>query len=57
VTSSIPAPTGCGFCGIDQRGHGRQYAEPDGWHQWQPPTQQQIKDRMLARRAERKPWT
>lgn len=42
---------GCRWCSIDQHGHGRQYVEPIGWHQWQQPTQQQIKDRMLARRA------
>ncbi|MGW2721472.1 hypothetical protein [Streptomyces sp. NPDC001492] len=44
------APGGCGLCGIERRGHGRQYAEPVGWHAWKQPTQQQIKDRMQARR-------
>ncbi|MCZ4510423.1 hypothetical protein O3Q52_19965 [Streptomyces sp. ActVer] len=46
------APTGCRHCGIEQRGHGIQAAS-DGSHIWTPPTQQQIKNRMLARRAER----
>ena len=46
------SPTGCRWCGIDQRGHGIQ-AGSDGRHAWTRPTQQQIKDRMLARRAGR----
>lgn len=45
-------PMGCRRCGIDQRGHAIQ-AGSDGSHTWQQPTQQQIKDRMVARRAER----
>jgi len=48
-----PNPMGCRRCGIDQRGHAIQ-ATADGSHTWQQPTQQQIRDRMLARRAERK---
>ncbi|MGW2520483.1 hypothetical protein ACWC09_26410 [Streptomyces sp. NPDC001617] len=47
------APNGCRLCGIEQRGHARQYKPPVGWHTWQPPAQQQIKARMLARRAAR----
>lgn len=43
-------PNGCRWCGIDQRGHAIQYGR-GGRHIWQQPTQQQIKDRMLARRA------
>jgi hypothetical protein len=53
MAARTPNPMGCRWCSIDQHGHGRQYVEPIGWHQWQPPTQQQIKNRMLARRAER----
>jgi hypothetical protein len=48
-----PNPMGCRWCGIDQRGHAQQYKAPVGWHQWGQPTQQQIKDRMLARRVQR----
>jgi hypothetical protein len=45
---------GCGRCGIDRRGHAIQ-AAADGTHTWEQPTQQQIKDRMQARRtAQRK---
>lgn len=41
---------GCRQCGIDERGHGIQ-ATYDGTHTWEQPTQEQIKTRMLARRA------
>ncbi|MEU8469556.1 hypothetical protein AB0F30_16810 [Streptomyces sp. NPDC029006] len=46
-----PNPMGCRWCGIDQRPHARQWKPPVGWHAWEQPTQQQIKDRMLARRT------
>ncbi|MCX5000896.1 hypothetical protein [Streptomyces longwoodensis] len=46
-------PNGCRWCGIDQRGHGRQHTAPVGWHAWEQPTQDQIKQRMKARRAAR----
>lgn len=46
-------PNACRECGIDKRGHGRQYTEAAGWHAWTPPIQEQIKARMLARRAAR----
>jgi hypothetical protein len=48
-------PNSCGLCGIEQTGHARQWRWPVGWHAWTEPTQQQIKNRMLARRAERTP--
>lgn len=47
---SLPNPMGCRLCGIDQRGHAIQVGA-DGSHMWQQPTQQQILDRMTARRA------
>lgn len=47
---TTPNPMGCRLCGIDQRGHAIQYG-PHGRHTWKTPTPQQIKDRMLARRA------
>lgn len=43
-------PNGCRHCGIAERGHARQWTEAAGWHQWQPPTNAQIKARMKARR-------
>lgn len=46
------APMGCRLCGIEQRPHAIQ-AGADGSHTWQKPTQQQIRARMLARRATR----
>jgi len=48
-----PNPNGCRWCGIDQRGHARQWHDAAGWHTWEQPTQQQISDRMTARRARR----
>ncbi|MFI0914177.1 hypothetical protein [Streptomyces abikoensis] len=51
------SPNACRHCGIERRDHAlaQRWKEPVGWHQWAPPTQEQIKARMLARRAERKP--
>jgi hypothetical protein len=42
---------GCRLCGIEQRGHAQQWKAPIGWHKWEQPTQQQIKQRMQARRT------
>lgn len=47
----LPNPMGCRWCGIDQRPHARQWKLPVGWHK--QPAQQQIKDRMRARRTAR----
>ena len=47
----VPNPMGCRWCGIDQRGHARQHAASVGWHNWEQPTQEQIKERMRARRT------
>ncbi|MGK9463931.1 hypothetical protein ACSLFT_28455 [Streptomyces sp. G6] len=46
---TAPNPSGCRWCGIDKRGHGRQHSKSVGWHAWEQPTQEQIKDRMRAR--------
>lgn len=43
-------PSSCRWCGIPQLGHGRQWTSRAGWHAWDRPTQQQIKDRMRVRR-------
>lgn len=48
----LPNPMGCRQCGIDRRGHGIQ-ATSSGSHTWEKPTQEQIKTRMLERRAAR----
>ncbi|MFJ2110605.1 hypothetical protein ACIOEX_01530 [Streptomyces sp. NPDC087850] len=48
-----PSPSACRWCGIDQRPHARQWAQPAGWHAWEQPTEQQILARMRARRAAR----
>ncbi|MFB7359694.1 hypothetical protein [Streptomyces gardneri] len=57
---ALPAPTpqagdpsGCHWCGINERTHARQYTEGPGYHTWTQPTQDQIKTRMLARRNHR----
>lgn len=47
----MTSPSACRWCGIDQREHAQRWKPPIGWHKWQPPTQQQIKARMLARRT------
>lgn len=46
-------PNGCRYCGIGDRGHMGRWTKSAGWHQWTPPTQQQIKQRMQARHAAR----
>jgi hypothetical protein len=48
---SVAEPSACGHCGIPRREHYRQWKPPVGWHQWQPPTDEQIKTRMQQRRA------
>jgi hypothetical protein len=48
---TLSTPNGCRWCGIPKRPHFQQWKPPAGWHQWEPPTQEQIKERMLARRA------
>lgn len=53
MTTRIPSPNGCQHCDLDQRGHAQQWKPPVGWHKWTPPTQDQIKARMRARRAAR----
>lgn len=46
-------PNGCQHCGVPRREHYQQWKPPVGWHQWAPPTQDQILARMKARRAAR----
>lgn len=52
----IPAdvgPNACRHCGDDEYHHGRQWHREVGFHRWIAPTQEQIKDRMFARRIGR----
>uniref|UniRef100_A0A8D3WQ26 Uncharacterized protein n=1 Tax=Streptomyces pratensis (strain ATCC 33331 / IAF-45CD) TaxID=591167 RepID=A0A8D3WQ26_STRFA len=49
----IPAPSGCRWCGIDEREHMQRWKPPAGWHEWAPPTLEQRKERMQARRRQR----
>jgi hypothetical protein len=45
----VTAPNGCRWCAVDEREHMQRWKAPVGWHRWTAPTQEQIKDRMLAR--------
>jgi hypothetical protein len=45
-------PSACRHCGVERREHAQRWTEDAGWHVWTAPTQQQIKDRMKARRQE-----
>ena len=53
----MPSPSGCRYCGVDQRDHMQRWTPPSkggpGWHQWTAPTQEQIKTRMITRRTTR----
>lgn len=46
-------PSACTWCGIAQRGHGRQYADAVGWHEWAAPSDEQVLARLQARRLAR----
>ncbi|GAA1431818.1 hypothetical protein GCM10009601_51610 [Streptomyces thermospinosisporus] len=48
---TVPNPSGCRWCDLDERGHARQWKPPVGWHKWEQPTQEQVKERMRVRRA------
>lgn len=51
----VSEPYGCQHCGDAKRHHGRQYLSGVGLHSWERPTDEQVKARMLARRAARQP--
>jgi hypothetical protein len=46
-------PSACRHCGVSRREHFRRWTAEASWHKWVQPTQEQIKARMQARRAER----
>lgn len=52
MSAPVMEPSACTWCGIAQRGHGRQYADAVGWHGWEQPSQEQILARMKARRLQ-----
>jgi hypothetical protein len=54
MAKSLTTPSGCKHCGLPQRPHAQRWKPPVGWHQWEHPTQEQIKARMLDRRTARK---
>lgn len=53
-------PSGCRWCGAPHTNHYGFWSEAyraatgNGWHRYVPPTLDQIRDRMRARRAARK---
>ncbi|MFB6934529.1 hypothetical protein [Streptomyces chartreusis] len=53
IRERVSEPYGCTYCGVAQRSHGRRYLGSVGVHAWERPTDEQVKDRMLARRAAR----
>lgn len=50
MSAPLVEPSACRWCGIAQRGHGRQFADAAGWHAWVLPTNAQVLARMQARR-------
>lgn len=49
----VSEPFGCALCGVEKRSHGRRYIGGAGMHAWERPSDEQVKGRMLARRAAR----
>jgi len=51
VKVSLPVePSACRFCDVPEREHMQRWKWGVGWHVWAAPTQDQRKERMLARR-------
>jgi hypothetical protein len=53
VPDPIVEPSACGHCGVPKREHFRRWTTEAKWHPHVEPTQQQIKERMQARRTVR----
>lgn len=49
----VSEPFGCKYCGAEKRWHGRRSVSGLGVHGWERPSDEQVKARMLARRAAR----
>lgn len=47
----VSEPFGCAHCGVAKRYHGRRYISSVEMHSWERPADEQVKARMLARRA------
>jgi len=50
VSAPVVEPQACRWCEIAERGHGRQFADAVGWHEWAAPSDAQVLARMKARR-------
>ncbi|MGI5223591.1 hypothetical protein [Actinoallomurus sp. CA-142502] len=46
-------PSGCRWCGIEDREHAQRWTKLAGWHGWMAPLPEQRKARLLALRAAR----
>jgi hypothetical protein len=53
IRERVSEPYGCTYCGVAKGFHGRRYIGGAGMHGWERPSDEQVKDRMLARRAAR----
>lgn len=49
----LPNPNGCRHCEVDRDTHLQRHHPDVKWHQWEEPTNEQRKERILARRAAR----
>ncbi|GAA4946275.1 hypothetical protein HD597_006788 [Nonomuraea thailandensis] len=47
----LAQPSGCRWCGLAQYDHFQRWSREVGFHRYAPPTQDQIKQRMKARRT------
>ncbi|MGW7495414.1 hypothetical protein ACWGKA_14080 [Streptomyces luteogriseus] len=56
IRERVSEPFGCRHCGTAKRSHGRRYLGGVGMHAWERPSDEQVKDRMLARRVARMAW-
>ncbi|MFF4417043.1 hypothetical protein ACFYY8_31365 [Streptosporangium sp. NPDC001559] len=55
TAQNLIVPSGCRWCGLEQREHFQRWKPPVGWHVWEPPTKEQIGTRMRERRAAVRP--
>lgn len=56
IRERVAEPYGCALCGVAERSHGRRYITGSGVHVWERPSDAQVKERMLARRAVCADW-
>jgi hypothetical protein len=49
----VSEPYGCTHCGVTKRGHGRRWTTGVGYHPWTAPSEDQVVERMKARRTVR----